>query len=289
VNQSPREADQRPQEALETALRHAETGLALIDREALVTARIELDDAMALIGRIRPDRSERYARLIEQLSLLYSLLDEATHQDEPRPDLDAPVPDGDIAEFPDGLALPRLHIPVNHLIRTYVTHLTRHRRNDIQKAFHRAGRYLPFAKATFQAHGIPEELVNLAVIESAWNPHAVSPAQAVGIWQFIATTARRYGLAVTPRIDERRHPIKSTRAAARYLKDLHRQFKSWPLAIAAYNCGEDCVQRAIDRQRTRDVWALKLPDETRRYVPAVLAMTIIAADPERYGFTPPRS
>lgn len=283
----PREGDRSPQEALDAAVRHATAGLTLVQRGAPIAARIELDDAMALIGRISPRRSEQYYHLVDQLSLLYDALASRDTQDEPPPDLGEPD-ERDNAALPDVSALPGLRIPVNRTVRAYVAHLTRHRRDFIQQAFDRAGRYLPFAKATFQAHGVPLELVNMAYIESAWNPNAVSTAQAVGIWQFIEPTARRYGLAVSRRLDERRHPIKATHAAARYLKDLYGQFGSWPLAVAAYNCGEQCVQRAIDKQGTRDVWSLRLPEETRRYVPAVMAMTIIAAHPERYGFTPPR-
>jgi len=281
-------AAERPQEALDTAVRHANIGLALAHRGALTAARIELDEAMALIGRISPRRSDQYYDLVDRLSLLYDALAPADAQDDPPPDLGEPD-ERDDATLPDTSALPGLRIPVNRSVQAYVAHMTRHRRDVIQQGFDRAGRYLPFAKAMFTAHGVPPELVNMAHIESGWNPQAVSPRQAVGIWQFIEPTARRYGLAVTRRIDDRRHPIKSTRAAAHYLRDLHRQFRSWPLAMAAYNCGEQCVQRAIDRQRTRDVWALRLPEETRRYVPAVMAMTIIAANPERYGFRPPGS
>jgi membrane-bound lytic murein transglycosylase D len=103
----------------------------------------------------------------------------------------------------------------------------------------------------------------------------------------MAGTGRLYGMQVSWWVDERRDPEKATRGAAEYLKNLYRMFESWELALAAYNAGEGAVQRAIDRQRTRNFWALRLPKETQLFVPAFMAMTIISKDPERYGFSPP--
>jgi len=139
----------------------------------------------------------------------------------------------------------------------------------------------------FQEQGLPLDLVNLAYIESGFKYRAFSRAKAAGIWQFIKETGKRYGLAVSHWLDERRDPEKATRAAAAYLKELFGMFDSWPLALASYNAGEHRVQRARVRQGTDDFWSLKLPRETQLFVPAFMAMTIIAKDPERYGFTPP--
>jgi membrane-bound lytic murein transglycosylase D len=139
----------------------------------------------------------------------------------------------------------------------------------------------------FREKGLPEDLLNLAFIESAVNPWATSRAKAAGIWQFMPSTGRRYGMRSSFWLDERRDPEKSTRGAAEYLKQLYEMFGDWPLALAAYNAGEGKIQAAIKRQRTRDYWRLRLPRETRYFVPAFMAMTIIAREPERYGFSPP--
>ena len=123
--------------------------------------------------------------------------------------------------------------------------------------------------------GLPPSLLGVAAVESGLNPAALSPKGALGMWQLMPETARRYGLEVSALRDERSDPVKSTYAAASYMKDLYAQFGDWPLALAAYNAGEDRVQQALKRLGARDFWTLSahsaLPDETRRYVPAVLA------------------
>jgi len=152
----------------------------------------------------------------------------------------------------------------------------------------RSGRYMSVMQEIFRNHGLPEELVFLALIESGFNPQAYSPAAAVGPWQFIKQTAQQYGLKVNQWIDERRDPIKSTMAAARYLKDLYGRFQSWTLSIASYNAGEGRVQRAIEAMNTLDFWSLKqgshLKEETKNYVPKFMAATLIGKNPSQYGF-----
>jgi membrane-bound lytic murein transglycosylase D len=141
----------------------------------------------------------------------------------------------------------------------------------------------------FRQKGLPEELVFTAMIESGFNPIAVSRAGAKGLWQFMAPTARRYGLRVDRWLDERLDPEKSTVAAANYLKDLYAIFGSWELSQAAYNAGEMKILRAIAGTGTRDFWSLTrsrlLRDETKNFVPAIHALTIIGQEPEQYGFT----
>jgi membrane-bound lytic murein transglycosylase D len=140
----------------------------------------------------------------------------------------------------------------------------------------------------FRQKGLPEELVFTAMIESGFDPVAVSRAGAKGLWQFMAPTARQYGLRVDRWLDERLDPEKSTVAAANYLKDLYTTFGSWDLTQAAYNAGEMKVIRAIKGTGTRDFWSLTntrlLRDETKNYVPAIHAVTIISQEPEQYGF-----
>jgi membrane-bound lytic murein transglycosylase D len=159
-------------------------------------------------------------------------------------------------------------------------------RKSLRVAFERGRRYVAMMRRIFRQKDLPVELVNLAFVESEMNPRATSPANAAGIWQFMPSTARRYGLRTGTWLDERRDPEKSTRGAAEHLRRLYARFRSWPLALAAYNAGEATVQRAVERQRTRDFWQLHLPEETRHFVPRVMAMTLIARDPERYGFAP---
>jgi len=158
----------------------------------------------------------------------------------------------------------------------------------VQRALERSGRYRDRIWEIFREEGIPEDLVYLALIESGYNPHAYSRSGAVGIWQFMPATGRRYGLVIDWWVDERRDLEKSTRAAARYLKDLYALFEDWHLAAAAYNAGEGRLQRGLERYRTGCYWDLSqknyLARETREYVPRFLAVLTIAQNPQRYGF-----
>jgi membrane-bound lytic murein transglycosylase D len=135
-------------------------------------------------------------------------------------------------------------------------------------------------------HGVPAELAYLPMVESRFRPDAVG-RRAVGLWQFTRSTARKYGLTVNRSVDERRDPAKSTRAAARYLRDLYDQFESWDLALAAYNAGPGRVHRALRRRPEATFFELAshrlLPPITRRYVPKVLAIALIGPQPARYG------
>ncbi len=162
-----------------------------------------------------------------------------------------------------------------------------------RKWFHiwmeRSGRYIPFMRKVLRDHGLPEDLVYLAMIESGFSSRAFSRARAVGQWQFMRATGGRYGLRVDFWRDERRDPEKATLAAARHLKDLYDRFQNWKLAAAAYNAGEGKVTRAISRYKTEDFWELTrgsyLKPETKNYVPKLIAAALIAKDPARYGFT----
>src|SRR5262245_13243848 len=175
---------------------------------------------------------------------------------------------------------------VQHFLEQFQTG---YRREVVERWLTRSGRYLPMVLDVFRQKGLPEELVFTAMIESGFNPVAVSRAGAKGLWQFMAPTARRYGLRVDQWLDERLDPEKSTVAAANYLKDLYGIFGSWELSQAAYNAGEMKILRAIEGTGTRDFWSLTrsrlLRDETKNFVPAIHAMTIIGQEPEQYGFT----
>jgi membrane-bound lytic murein transglycosylase D len=162
-------------------------------------------------------------------------------------------------------------------------------REEFQRWLDRSARYIPVMKEIFREKNLPEDLVYIAMIESGFNPYAVSWAKAVGPWQFMPATGRLYGLRIDWWIDERKDPVKSTDAAAEHLKDLHNLFGSWPLALASYNAGARKVQRAVLRTRSDDFWDLKasryIRRETKNYVPKFMAATIIAKNPESYGFS----
>jgi peptidoglycan lytic transglycosylase D len=183
---------------------------------------------------------------------------------------------------------PSDHTPINQHVQFFLDRFTRERRQVVDKWFGRAGRYLEMIRDTLRDRGLPEDLAFVAMIESGFNPVAVSRAGAKGLWQFMAGTARRYGLRVDQWVDERFDPEKSTLAAAAYLRDLYAQFGSWSLAQAAYNAGERTVERAIRVVGSTDFWALarssSLRQETKEFVPQIHAATVIGQDPSRYGF-----
>lgn len=151
----------------------------------------------------------------------------------------------------------------------------------------RSGRFFPVYERVLAEEGVPQELKFLSMIESGLSPAAVSWAKAVGLWQFIPVTGQQYGLTINWWVDERRDPEKSTRAAARYLKDLYNDLGDWHLALASYNCGPNRVKSAIAKANSRDYWQVReyLPRETQQYVPLYIAASKIASDPESYGFT----
>jgi membrane-bound lytic murein transglycosylase D len=179
-------------------------------------------------------------------------------------------------------------IQMNKQVRAYLVYFSTERKAVITRYLSRSTRYLPMIKEVFREYGLPEDLAFLAMIESGFNNKATSPAAACGMWQFIRGTGLRYGLAIDSYVDERRDPEKATRAAAKYLLDLYKQFGSWYLAAASYNCGEGRVQRELNQSNHKNFWELSanmcLPTETKNYVPQMIAATIIAKNPEKFGF-----
>lgn len=151
----------------------------------------------------------------------------------------------------------------------------------------RQGRYKAMIDQILQEEGVPPELIFVAQAESGFQARARSNKACVGVWQFAAFRGKEYGLNLTPAIDERMDPEKATRAAARHLRDLYEHFGDWYLALAAYNCGPNCVDAAISRTGYADFWALRrlgvLPQETSNYVSIIVAMTIMAKNPAEYG------
>jgi membrane-bound lytic murein transglycosylase D len=178
----------------------------------------------------------------------------------------------------------------NEKVRYFVNYFSGPVHKTMRTWLERSTRYLPMMQEVFAETGLPQDLVYLAMIESGFNNKALSRARASGPWQFMEGTGRMYGLSNDWWYDERRDPEKATRAAARHLADLYRMFDGdWYLAMAAYNAGAGKIRRAIERYDTRDFWELThgsyLKDETKHYVPKMLAALLIAKHPERYGFT----
>ena len=179
-------------------------------------------------------------------------------------------------------------VVLNERVLRFLTYYRTRGRVYMERGLQRSGRYLEMFKAVFRQEGIPLDLIYLAHIESLFRPEAVSRARARGIWQFIRGTGRLFGLRQDWWIDERSDILKSTVAAARYLKHLYGEFGDWYLAMAGYNCGPRRIERNLRRYGRIDYWEMSrrrlLPRETRNYVPSYLAATIIFKNPARYGF-----
>ena len=169
----------------------------------------------------------------------------------------------------------------------YINYFSTRGHGTLERGLTRSGRYREMIQRTFREEGVPQDLIYLAQAESGFHPYAVSRAGARGIWQFMASRARAYDLHRDTWTDDRQDPEKSTRAAARHLKDLYNQFGDWYLAMAAYNSGPGTVQSAVKRTGYADFWELYrrnvLPKETRNYVPIIVAVTIMAKNPAQYG------
>ncbi|HWQ70092.1 MAG TPA: LysM peptidoglycan-binding domain-containing protein [Patescibacteria group bacterium] len=305
------------EEALRNGLVHSSQGMQALAAGDRVGAQKELETSRSVLSKLPETATsdELRLRLIEETALLQAALSGALpgkekevdsqtnerEEEENEADTEA-APDLVVSEEEPVLASPgseMLSIPeldpsdfdvpieLNEQVKAYILYYQTRKSGVMSRAFERSGRFLPMMRRIFRDHGLPEDLVNLAYVESGFNYRAYSKAKASGIWQFIEPTGNRYGMRVNYWLDERRDPEKATHAAASYLKDLYEMFQSWPLALAAYNAGEYRIQRAIEQQGTTDFWSLRLPKETELFVPAFMAVTIIAKDPDRYGFTPP--
>jgi membrane-bound lytic murein transglycosylase D len=175
----------------------------------------------------------------------------------------------------------------NPLIQQFINYYQGRGRGTMETGLRRSGQFMKMARKIFREEGVPEDVTWLGQVESAWRPRAQSWAAASGLWQFIPGTGATYGLRQTAWVDERNSYEKATRASARYLKDLARHYNgNWELAMAAYNTGQGNVDRAISRAGRADFWAIYpyIAQETRNYVPNILATILIAKNPEKYGF-----
>jgi len=218
---------------------------------------------------------------------------------EPAPEpekVDEPVAVSSIIAVPSGrelLGSASYDLPVvaNQWVASEVSFLVNQRHDVVGRWLERGERYAAFVRETFAAAGIPRDLHHLAMVESGYQPTVRSRAGAVGMWQFMSGTGRGMGLRIDGAVDERMDPVRSTRAAARHLRSLWRDFGGdWMLAAAAYNAGGGRISRGLRSASATGFWELAergdLAQETRRYVPRLFAVTIIAKDPARFGYAP---
>ncbi len=302
--------------ALESELRlrraeeHFQQGKDLVAKGAMPAARTEFDQAIEAISGaspIMPERARliaRYRTLVEEIVGLESKAlpkADASAEEPPSPVFDrAPVEQ--IAETTFSIQ-PELKGKVLDQVRSTVSQLrlevedpvvgfinffsTPYGREIVAAGMRRSGRYAPMIRRILDEEGLPPEMIYLAQAESGFMPRAVSWAAAVGLWQFVQSRGREYGLNQTAHTDDRLDPEKATRAAAKHLRDLYHQFGDWYLAVAAYNCGPWAVERGVQRTGYADFWELYkrnvLPRETANYLPIILALTIIAKNPKAYG------
>jgi membrane-bound lytic murein transglycosylase D len=181
----------------------------------------------------------------------------------------------------------QLPLAVNDTVLGYINFFANRGRATLVAGMERAGRYKEMILRVLDEEGVPRELIHLAQAESGFMPRVMSRAAAIGMWQFMRFRGQEYGLAQTAYADDRMDPEKATRAAARHLRDLYNEFGDWYLALAAYNCGPQVVEKAVERTGYADFWELRnrgvLPVETTNYVPIILAMTIMEKNAAEYG------
>jgi peptidoglycan lytic transglycosylase D len=275
-------------------------------RDDLTSARREFDAAVDVLLSAPdslPDRRRVERRLEEMCDLIYRFdveklgggqtsqaavfdkapIDEISH-------MTFPVDPGLTSRLKSELNQTSSAIPLELAdpVLSYVHYFSSERgRKTLLSGFKRSGRYRQMIQRVFAEEGVPQELIYLAQAESGFLPRALSYKLCAGMWQFRAETGYRYQLTRTAQYDDRFDPEKATRAAARYLHDLYSRYGDWYLAMAAYNCGEGAVDRAVERTGYSDYWELlkrhALPKETANYVPIIIAMTIIAKNPQDYG------
>jgi peptidoglycan lytic transglycosylase D len=181
-----------------------------------------------------------------------------------------------------------LPLVTNDYVAGFLTYFQNGGQGYIEKILSRVGMYQPMISSVLRKYGLPQDLIYMAAGESSFSPLAVSSAGATGIWQFMASRARDYGLKTNQYQDQREDPLKSSDAAARHLRDLYKMFGDWYLAMAAYDAGPGAIQRAVEQTGYANFWKLRelhaLPMETQNYVPIFIATALIAKDPRAYGF-----
>lgn len=251
-----------------------DAALSALERSDTTAARAAVDEVLELLVLLSDD--QKHAATPEQAALLRKLgplVDRIQARRRATPDVRG--------------SIPRV---LNSRVTQQINLFLKDRSLNILKtAYQRSGRYTPMIREELAALGLPPELQWLPIVESGFKPRAFSWAAAAGMWQFIYDTGKRYGLQRSGWVDDRFDPIKATPAALSYLGDLYTMFDDWFLAMAAYNCGEYRVLREINRTGNRDYWTMRLPRETRNYVPKFLAVLHILENPEKYGVELPET
>ena len=268
-------------------------------------ARESFDSSLAIISALdlektdEPELQHRVGILLREIAYdyRYTLLSSGFPGSANAPAvisfaLEESLADGELSKLVD--ALPKIEKPVeydfpvewNNRVKEKLVYIVTDLKKPFQLWLNSSGKYMDMIREIFIAEGLPTDLAYLPLVESGYNPRAYSWAHAVGVWQFISATGRKHGLRVDWWVDERRDPVKSTYAAAKYLKFLYNKFNDWPLALAAYNCGESRVARQIKKQGTSSFWWLELPRQTRNYVPLFMAALMVAKQSELFGFNP---
>ncbi len=261
-------ATRDPDRLLADARQRYDAALAALERSDTTAARSAVDEVLGLLILLSDDQKHAatpaQADLLRQLGLLVDRI-----QDRHRAAVEVRG------------SIPRV---INRRVTQQINLYLKDKSLGILKAaYQRSGRYTPMIREELAARGLPNELQWLPIVESGFKPRAYSWAAAAGMWQFIYDTGKRYGLQRSGWVDDRFDPHKATPAALAYLGDLYGMFDDWFLALAAYNCGEYRVLREINRTGNRDYWKMRLPRETRNYVPKFLAVLHILENPEKYG------
>ena len=299
---APSEVDSRLQRAQE----RFETGRKLYQQGDTAGARREFDRAIEVLlsaPENLPDRPKLERKLDQLVDTIYRYDLEGLGSGEIQQGViyDKPPLDGILEmTFPTDpnlkpkvkeeiqATVSQLPLEANDAVLGYINFFSSERgRRTLIAGLKKAARYRPLIQRILDEEGLPQELIYLAQVESGFLPRAKSYKAAVGMWQFVQWRGREYGLQQTPATDDRMDPERATRAAARHLRDLYTQFGDWYLAMAAYNCGPGCVDRAVQRTGFADFWELRnrnaLPRDTMNYIPAILAVTIMAKNPKDYG------
>lgn len=298
-------------EAFRRSAAHLRTGRQHLDAGDFLNARLSFDAAVeTLVSETTIDFSadaearEVLERLIQDIHRLEATrMDLADPSETPVyeqspldqiPELTFPIDPSLKATVLDQIRSRSGEFPleVNDTVLSYIRYFTSERGSRTFVAgYRRSGRYRDMILRILDEEGLPRELIHLAQAESGFQPRAVSWAAAGGLWQFIGSRGQEYGLMQSALTDDRFDPEKATRAAARHLRDLYHQFGDWNLAMAAYNCGPMCVERAVERTGYADFWELRrlsaIPKETTNYVPIVQALAIISMNPPAYGIELP--
>src|SRR3954464_3011345 len=296
-------------ELIANSTRHFEAGQKELQDGHLETAKVEFNQSLDVLlespygARTEPRIREHFDRLVERISAyevtalaqgdgfaekryepasIDELLEIATFPNAPSPGTSEAIARDLQSTTHD------IDIPLNDRVLAYVELFTGRLKGYLEEGLGRGARFLPMIQDVFRAEGLPLDLAYVPLVESAFKPNALWRAQAKGIWQFMSGTALENGLKHDWYIDERADPEKATRAAAKYLKTLYSMFGDWHLALASYNGGPGRVQKAMQRSRQDDFWSVSastryLPQETRDYVPLILAAVIVARNPVQYG------